>query len=299
MTSDIKDSIKARLYDMKYTPFVASYLFLWAFFNAKSILIFFSDKLSVMDKINMLSYSNLEYFMPLYLGILYTVVFPIFNAVLYAITLHYKKLMNFIKQKIQDTTPLPQEEANKIIRGSLDLELKLNTKIEEINKLKLNFETQINEYIQKEKKLENLFNKKVSSETKILHVENAKLSNDIKEKNKKIKLLSEQIDVMNQEIESMLKNQITNEIINNNNMDINLTNDERRILKIIYDNDISKQSHSGYIDKILSTKKFKRIKVQDLLKSLEKKGIIKKYTYEYDITEEGEKIILALFDVKT
>ena len=295
MTTDIKDSIKARLYDMKYTPFVASYIFAWLFFNAKSILIFFSNKLSIIEKINMLSYDNIEYVLPLIFGLVYTIIFPFFNAILYYITLQYRRLMNGIKQRIQDVTPLPQEEANKIIKENLDLELKLNSKIKEIDEIKLNFENKRNEYIEKEKELENHINQKVLEETKTLKNENQKLLNDIKNKEEKIQDLLEQLNVLEQN----KKNKSVNDIINDNNIDINLTNDERKILKVIYENDISRQSHSNYINKILATNEFKRIKVQDLLNSLEIKGIIKKDTYNYDITEEGQKIILALFDTKT
>ena len=295
MTTDIKDSIKARLYDMKYTPFAASYIFAWLFFNAKSILIFFSNKLSITEKINMLSYDSIEYILPLIFGLIYTIVFPLFNAILYYITLQYRRLMNGIKQKIQDVTPLPQEEANKIIKENMDLELKLNSKIKEIDEIKSSFENKRNKYIEKEKELENNINQKVLEATKILKSENQKLLKDINNKEEKIQDLLKQLNVFEQNHQ----NKSVDDIISDDNIDIILTNDERKFLKIIYENDISSQSHSNYINKILATKKFKRIKIQDLLNSLEVKGIIKKDTYNYDITEEGQKIILALFDVKT
>ena len=89
MISDIKDSIKARLYDMKYTPFLASYMFSWVFFNAKSILILTSDKLSIIQKIDMLSYDTVNYKIPLCFALFYTVIFPFFSAIFYFITLQY------------------------------------------------------------------------------------------------------------------------------------------------------------------------------------------------------------------
>ena len=77
-------------------------------------------KLSVNQKIEMLSYNDINYITPLYFALFYTIIFPLFNAIFYFITLNYKRLMNYIKQKIQDITPLPQEEANKIIKENMD-----------------------------------------------------------------------------------------------------------------------------------------------------------------------------------
>ena len=60
MLKETQDSIKARLYDMKYTPFLASYSFFFVYFNAKLFLIFFDSSLSVQNKIDMLSYGIVD-----------------------------------------------------------------------------------------------------------------------------------------------------------------------------------------------------------------------------------------------
>ena len=60
MLNEIKDSIKARLYDMKYTPFLASYFFFFIYFNAKLFLVFFDSRLSVQNKIDILSYGIVD-----------------------------------------------------------------------------------------------------------------------------------------------------------------------------------------------------------------------------------------------
>jgi hypothetical protein len=51
MLNSIIDSTKARLYDIKYIPFSSSYLIAWVYFNAKAILIFFDNKLEVLETI--------------------------------------------------------------------------------------------------------------------------------------------------------------------------------------------------------------------------------------------------------
>lgn len=114
MDNDLKDSIKARLYDFKYTPFLASYTFFWLYYNAKLMLIFLSGKLSIQSKIDMLAYDTVNFITPLIFASLYTLVFPIFTLGFYYVTLWYKKNMSKIKQTMEDDTPLTQEEANNI-----------------------------------------------------------------------------------------------------------------------------------------------------------------------------------------
>jgi hypothetical protein len=293
LTSDIKDSIKARLYDMKYTPFMASFMFAWIFYNAKSILIFFTNKLSILEKIDMLSYSNIEYLNPLYFGLFYTILFPIFSALFYYITLQYKRLMNKIKQKIQDETPLPQEEANKIINENLELELELNSKISEINKIKSNFENKIEDYNKKEKELENSFDTKLTEEITLLTDKNNKLLDDIEEKHKIIQEQNEKIVILENKINKK-------STANSSNI---ISDDELKLLQIIYDNNIKKMSTNDYKNKIVSTNKFKEIKVQHLIDNLIKKNIMiqtkDSFRSYYDITPNGRKIILDEFDKET
>lgn len=76
MLNEIKDSIKARLYDMKYTPFLASYSFFFVYFNAKLFLIFFDSSLSVQNKIDILSYDMVNYCYPIDGTLFYTLGFP-------------------------------------------------------------------------------------------------------------------------------------------------------------------------------------------------------------------------------
>lgn len=52
MDNDFKDSVKARLWDYKYTPFLSAYVFSWLYWNSKLILIFTSSKLSIEKKLS-------------------------------------------------------------------------------------------------------------------------------------------------------------------------------------------------------------------------------------------------------
>jgi hypothetical protein len=171
-TSDLKDSIKARLYDFKYTPFLASYTFFWLYYNAKVILIFLSSKLSVQDKINMLAYDNVNLTTPLLYALLYTLIFPFFTLGFYYVTLWYKKNMSKIKQKMEDETPLTQEEANNIKKENLKLRLEIDENIIQLDLSKKRYEDKIDKLAElettlnsnlevKEKELIKLYDKKV------------------------------------------------------------------------------------------------------------------------------------------
>lgn len=64
MQKDFIDSIKARLYDFKYTPFLSSYIFSWLYFNSKLLLIFFSTELKVEEKIELLAWDDIPRYIP-------------------------------------------------------------------------------------------------------------------------------------------------------------------------------------------------------------------------------------------
>jgi hypothetical protein len=105
----------------------------------------------------------------------YTLVFPIAQAGFYYVTLQYRRLMNWIQQKIQDETPLPQEKANEILRENVDLQLELDKKIIEINNIKKREQlltTKEQEIIKqsedKNKELEKSFKDRVNKEKKLL-----------------------------------------------------------------------------------------------------------------------------------
>ena len=72
MHTEFTNSIKARLYDLKYTPFLSSFTFLWIYFNAKLLLIFFDDNLSVKEQIDMMSYSDVLICKPFVYALGYT-----------------------------------------------------------------------------------------------------------------------------------------------------------------------------------------------------------------------------------
>jgi hypothetical protein len=327
---DLKDSIKARLYDMKYTPFLASYIFFWVYFNAKQILIFTTDKLSINDKIDMLSYGAIDIKTPLYYALAYTLILPIFTAGFYYVTLQYRRLMNYIKQKIEDVTPLPQKEANEIKAKNADLEIELDEKINELNKIKNKFEDKeqllISKYATKTTELEDSYTKKLEVNTKDLKAQLDKANTTIMDKNAEIKQKDKKISEINKQLEVFqdteksknnfgLGNGVKNIQINgaltklhgnremfenvfgkSTDIPIKITTDEKTLLKIIYENDLPNAVMDTYVARLLKESTFKRVKIQSLLSSLETKGLITLSSGYYDTSDKGRKIMLELFD---
>ncbi len=157
MLNDFKDSVKAKLYDFNYTPFMSSLVISWIIINHKYLLVLFSEKLDIGKKLTMLndtySYNAVFgyfsfYFMPLLFALFYVYVYPLIAKKFYEYTLWRTKELKSIKQKIEDETPITQEEAREI-RAQID---KLTTErddaiqkaIEAENRYRQKYEAQMN-----------------------------------------------------------------------------------------------------------------------------------------------------------
>lgn len=126
MVKDITDSIKAKLYDFAYTPFMSSFVISWILLNHKYLLIYFGNE-KLEKKLNLLNGYPAEtiaflghnlltnqFIYPLTIALIYVFIYPWFALKFYDITLYYNKESKKIKQKKEDQTPVTQEEANKI-----------------------------------------------------------------------------------------------------------------------------------------------------------------------------------------
>lgn len=129
MIDDIKDSIKAKLYDFQYTPFMSSVLISWMVINHKYLLVFFADYDDLEKKLDLLKewdfalhtpWFTIPYVMnvllPILFGLFYVFVYPKINKKFYEYTLERNKELKKIKQDIEDETPITQEKARELKR---------------------------------------------------------------------------------------------------------------------------------------------------------------------------------------
>lgn len=219
MVKNITDSIKAKLYDFAYTPFMSSFVISWILLNHKYLLIYFGNE-KLEKKLNLLNGYPTEtiaflghdlltnqFIYPLTIALLYVFIYPWFALKFYDITLYYNKESKKIKQKKEDQTPVTQEEANKIR--------------EEIEKLLKERDIYNKEQIEMREK----FNQEINGYGEIIRtykLEKNEYDKDISEKEQKINKLLEIEQMYERELEK--KQNYINEL-------------ENKITKILADND--------------------------------------------------------------
>lgn len=219
MVKNITDSIKAKLYDFAYTPFMSSFVISWILLNHKYLLIYFGNE-KLEKKLNLLNGYPTEtiaflghdlltnqFIYPLTIALLYVFIYPWFALKFYDITLYYNKESKKIKQKKEDQTPVTQEEANKIR--------------EEIEKLLKERDIYNKEQIEMREK----FNQEINGYGEIIRtykLEKNEYDKDISEKEQKINKLLEIEQMYERELEK--KQNYINEL-------------ENKTTKILADND--------------------------------------------------------------
>ena len=322
MYNDIKDSIKSRLYDMKYTSFLASYVFFFVYFNAKLFLIFFDPNITADCKIEMLSYDDVCHWKPIVGALFYTLIFPFFQIGFYSAKLWFDKQMNTRKQKIEEDTLLTQKEsidlryASKKLQDELDEYIK---KYEQTKKEYDEYKTRLEiEYKDKNKKLESTFEDRVTKDTEKLKSELIEAQKKVADRGGEIEQLKKQVASLETKVNQTPKyattplkeepkNDLEKMVDNSQNKQdeefqkiiVSLGEDEKTVLKIIYDNNVSYSPKEQYIQKILKGNTMKRVKVESILKGFENKKILEFNNIGYcDTTEIGKKLILELFDGK-
>lgn len=307
MQKDLKDSIKARLYDFKYTPFLSSYIFSWIYFNSKLILIFTAPNLIVEKKIEMLSWSQINYKMPLYFALAYVFLFPIATAIFYAVTLLYKALMNWIQQKIQDKTPLPLEQAKGIREENIKLELEYKKVATELEKIKQEYslkETHLTgQFANKEAELEHRISVQVQEKTQQLNIDIIDKNTELSEKNTLISDLESQISQLNTEISNLkpiikekplIDKAYKTAIESEDSLLNSLTIEQIKVLAtfFMYDSKISKSSFKDYAN---NNFKLSRVLIDLRITELSELALIQQDNNYFFITEKGQKIIEQLF----
>lgn len=126
MGEELKNSIKAKLYDFAYTPFMSSVLISWIIINHKYLLVFFADydlekKLLLLKGWDFALHTPwfaipciLNVLLSILFGLFYVFAYPKINKKFYEYTLERNKELKKIKQDIEDETPLTVKESQDI-----------------------------------------------------------------------------------------------------------------------------------------------------------------------------------------
>ncbi|MBE0515499.1 hypothetical protein [Sulfurimonas sp.] len=255
-----------------------------------------------------MSWGDVNYEYPLYFALAYVFLFPIATAVFYAVTLWYKVLMNWIQQKIQDKTPLPQEKANKIIKENIRLELEHNKIVEELEKIKQDYSIRESaltiQYADKEKEFDKRVDEEVQKQTHKINSELHKTNTILVDKDNTIEALHEEINELKKTI-TQLKS-ITEEVPlidtaykraknSKNQLVNNLTIDQIKILAIFYNHDsvISINNLKYYANQDF---KLSKTLVESRFKELSDIGLVAVDGGNCKITQSGKEILEILFN---
>ena len=308
MLNEIKDSIKARLYDMKYTPFLASYSFFFVYFNAKLFLIFFDSSLSVQNKIDMLSYDMVNYCYPIAGALIYTLIFPFFQIGFYSAKLWFDKQMNSLKQKIEKQTLLSTEESQYIRFANKKLQDELDDYIKRFEQTKKEYEDYKvkleEEYQTKKDSLDSSFKERVNEANKNLNLELYSANSVIVDKATEIENLQQQIVTLTKEKENLQKSKeiknISNKISNNEetiSLDTiiqTLNDDEKIVLETFFQND-SNMDKNKFKNILFDIKKMQKVTSEKAIQSLISKRILEDNSLYVILTSLGLELVDKLF----
>ena len=123
MLKDVQNSIKAKLYDFTYSPFMSSMIISWIIINHKYILIYMASynlekKLVLLEQYDFSWQTTwfhvpwtFNIWLPILFGLFYTFIYPRASKKFYEFTLEKNKELKKIKQDIEDKTPLTIKES--------------------------------------------------------------------------------------------------------------------------------------------------------------------------------------------
>lgn len=317
MHNDIKDSIKARLYDMKYTPFLASYVFFFVYFNAKLFLIFFDPNITTTSKIEMLSYDDVCHWKPIVGALFYTLVFPFFQIGFYGAKVWFDKKMNERKQKIEEQALLSVEESKDIRYAAKKLQDELDEYIKKYEQTKKEYDEYKSrlekEYQEKNKKLESTFEDRVADATEKLKNELIEAQKIAADRGGKIEQLKKQVasleikvnqpvkfvpSVSNEQSKTTLE-EMVNDVQNKQNEEFqklttSLGEDEKIILKSFYETD-SKMNKNNFKEWVLKNKDMQKVTSEKAIQSLVGKKVLLEHYDNVSLTALGLKVVDELF----
>lgn len=306
MLNDIKDSIKAKLYDFAYTPFMSSYVISWVLFNHKYLLVYFGTS-TLDDKLLYLGECHVEFLFPLYVALIYVFIYPAIALVFYYVTLWYNKQTMRIKQRIEDETPITQEKARELKREHYKLADELDQAHEKLKEnQKEHAEALANTLKPLQDEIESyLSTQKVSDELiQKLETENGSLKKSLEN----LPAITAERDELKEKFDNMIRldtlSDSTEEIaiakpttVEAPKEIVRQEDDRTKVLRYFYEGNYKGVSEEVVLDKIVNHTKLPRPKVKVIFNGLVKEGILKPDRLEqYQLTDLGNQLLLELFD---
>lgn len=303
MFNELKNSMKVRLWDFKYTPFISSYFISFIYFNKEYLMIYFTDISFIEKKRLILESIGINWETPLIFSTCYVFLYPLVFFIFYGYTLFMNVKTNKLKQTIEKQRLLSVEES---LQMRIDMEMK-DKELESIYSKLKNEELLLEEkekqlittYEEKEKEL-NLQLETLNNEH---HTEKNSLNSKIDLLEKKLKEESlkslpktnsitkiGEMSGLNELIEKS-KNEEENKIIR---IIESLDSEEKNFLLVFYE--VNSKFREEDLDKVLKDKfEYSPGKIDLIITKMTKKGLL---TFDYpnfQLTEFGLTITNRIF----
>lgn len=323
MLDDIKDSIKAKLYDFTYTPFMSSLLISWILINHKYLLIYFADfdldkKLPLLSQHDFafhccghyLPYAN-NFFFPILFGLFYVYVYPKISKEFYEYTLNRTKELKGIKQSIEDETPLTQAEAREIRKLASTLEEEKDKALKNLSKKDAEWQEKLdNELGRMNGKLVGLNSDVVAADVKItdleverdgLQKEKDSLQTQLTQSNQFLGSKNDECEQLKVEIERLKKQIYTGPRLplgdndSSVNNDITATEAYEQVMQYLHD-EFDPMTEGHLVENIVRQVSLGKTLVRHIINTLMDEKILVNDNGMIKMTKEGAEKILAYVD---
>lgn len=126
--TELTNSIKSKLYDFHYSPFMSSFVISWIILNHKYLIIVFSkEKLELkLEMLNKYQFETIygctsSFIIPILIALFYVFFYPLIAFIFYKVTLIYQEMMRSEKHKIENKTLITKEEKEILINELSEL----------------------------------------------------------------------------------------------------------------------------------------------------------------------------------
>lgn len=307
---EIFTTIKTRTEDFQYSPFLSSYVFFFIFWNTKMILILISGEYTLYDKIDKLSYSDINYKYPLASAFVYTFALPFITTTAYAATEGFNSLKTNIQVFFEGKTRLTLKKSQRLRKENVDMSTNLNEAEDEVINIKIKYEEKEAKLIANIAEREANVELEITAKTEVLQ----KALKDMTEK--KDLLLVELaikkdaskearergIKAVDKIVKTTPQSSFLDTIANKTKEEeqkilSNLTTEQHNILAVFFDMDSSIAVYA-LKNKALKDYKMAKATTDTILKELHNLKLLAPITSSATLTDLGHKILQKLFNPK-
>lgn len=324
MFNDLKDSVKAKLYDYAYTPFMSSVFISWAIINHKYLLIYFANydlgkKLALLKEYDFTFHTPwfnvscaMNIWVPILFGLFYVYGYPRISKEFYEYTLKRTKDLKGIKQAIEDETPLTHAEAREIRKLASTLEEEKDKALSSLSKKDAEYQGKLdNELGLLNGKLVGLNSDIVAADVKITELETERDTLFKEKENIQAQLMQyeESLDLKDSEFKQLkaeiekLKIQgtlaaifpTTNEVKSNSNQTIQNSDGYKKVMQYLHDN-FDSMTEAQLIDAIGKYAQIGKTVARQILNSMLDDNILVNQLGIIKMTKDGTNKVVSYVD---